>query len=139
MPASLSLVWWKAEKSGWEQFKGIIILPYELNLAAATQKIWQVPRARGDEVDFWWKIVLTFRADIFNIFSLTHCLQEIKADNKRKKVAIKVNQEKYHDALRHCPEQTWLFSCSAGFNFMFSKLCCKPVEMRLEKWNSFMF
>lgn len=85
--------------------------------------------------------MFTFGADIFRTFGLTSLSQpqEIKADNKEKKVAIKVNQEKYQDTLKHCLKQTWVSNCYAEFSFMFSDLCCKLVEMRLENQNSFTF
>lgn len=46
-------------------------------------------------MDFQWKGAHTFGADIFSIFGLTQWqFQEIKADNKEKKVVIKINQKK---------------------------------------------
>lgn len=137
----VSLVWWRTAKAGWEQFKGIIISPYELNLTMLFPENLTSNESKGSCTEFSVKQCVHFRSRYFQHiwFNSLSQPQEIKADNKEKKVAMEVNQEKHQDALRHSPKQRWVFNCYAGFSFRFSDLSCKVIEMSLEKWNSFMF
>lgn len=43
-----SLVWWRTEKSGWEQFKGIIISLHQLNLTTAIPSKFDKQRKQGE-------------------------------------------------------------------------------------------